>query len=331
MKKSWIIWSLLGLMTLFVAACKDDDEGPTEIEIAQARLEQQIVEIESFLAAQNISAEKDSRGIFHQPLTLNPEGELIEEGDVALVNYKISRLDGTLIGQSEPGNPELITYSPNRRYFPIAIRYGLEDVRVGETHRYYVPSGFGYTSINKSYTDGERYLEFSNLILEMEIVGVYHSLQEIYDAEQADIQAWLQAEGRTAEELAGGLHKIVLTEGTGEAPVNGDSVFVYYKGYFLDGQVFDENTSGAGFDVKLGTTSLVTGFTQALRTMVVGEKSLFILPSSLAYGTGQTTGGAFVLPRQDLASFKEKGFLKDASAVPPFSTLIFEIEMLSKK
>ncbi|AHM61925.1 FKBP-type peptidylprolyl isomerase [Flammeovirgaceae bacterium 311] len=331
MKKSWIIWSLLGLVTLFVASCKDDDEGPSDTEIVRARLEQQIGEIQSFLAQQNIQAEEDSRGIFHQPLVLNPDGELVEEGDVALVHYKISRLDGTLIAESRPGKPERITYSPNRRYFPIAIRYSLENVRVGEIHRYYVPSAYGYTSINRSYTDGERYQEFDNIILEMEIVDVYHSLEEIYEVEQADIQAWLQAEGSTSEELPNGLHKIVLTAGSGEPPVNGDSVRVYYKGYFLDKQVFDENTSGKGFGVKVGTTGLVTGFTQAIRTMQVGEKSLFILPSSLAYGSGQTSRGAFVLPKEDLAAFKEQNFLKDVSEIPPFSTLIFEIELLSKK
>lgn len=327
MKNNWIIWGLLGLLVLAAPACKDDDAKVDESQVFRERLEKQIGEIEAHLQQNNITAEKDARGIFREVIQPAPEGQLVEEGDLAIVQYKITQLDGTLIAASDAAKPARITYSYKRAYFPAALRFGLENVRVGGSYRYYVPSAYGF----RNYSD-EQIPENAIIILEYKVVDVYNSLEEVFEAEQQDIQAWLQAENKSAEELPGGLHKIVLTEGSGEMPVSGDTAKVYYKGYFLNKEVFDEKLSGDTFNFRLGTSSVVRGFEQAVSSMQVGEKSLFILPSELAYGSGSPRfvgdkGAIFVQPVEKRKSFQEAGLLPGYSPIPPFSTLIFEIEL----
>lgn len=326
MKNIWTIWGLLALMTALLPACSKDETPIDEAKARQELLEKQTGEIESHLEQNNLDAQKDSNGIYRTVVTENAAGELVEPGDVAELHYKITRLDGTPIASTEAGKPEWIAYSTSSAYsfFPYALYFGLNNVRVGGTYRYYVPSAYAYGK----YSNDETITESSIIILEYQIVGVYHFLEEIVAVEDANIKSWLQAENKTADSLNGGLRKIELAAGTGEQVVSGDTVQLYYKGYYLNKEVFDENTSGDGFEVIVDKTGLVSGFTQALKTMKVGEKSLFILPSELAYGRR----GAFAAPREELDSFKEKGFIAaNVLEIPPFSTLIFEIELRSKK
>lgn len=326
MKKSSIIWGFLAFAMLAMPGCKKDEiDTDTNAEI-KALYEKQLAEIDAYLQSNSITATKDSRGISRQVVQDNPEGEAIERGDVAIVHYKISRLDGTLIDASKPEDPLLITFSQDRAYFPSALYYGLIDVRVGGTYRYFVPAYYAYNAGSKKYSNNSGITESTIIILEYQVVGVAHSLQEIEAKEQQAIEAWLQAENVAAEALPNGLHKQVLKAGTGELADAQDSVMVYYKGYYLDKAVFDENTSGDGFKVIVDKTGLVKGFTQAIKTMQVGEKSMFILPSAQAYGKE----GAFVLPRADFKAMQEKGVIPgQLSPIPPFTTLIFEIELLS--
>ncbi len=325
MKKNWIIWGLLGLMAIISPACSKD-EPVDEAKARQELLEKQNKEIVAYLETNGLDAQKDNNGIYRTVLQEDAGGEPVEQGDIAVVHYKISRLDGTLIATTEADKPVWIAYSTNNAYsyFPYALYFGLNNVKVGGSYRYYVPSAYAYSK----YTNNGTIAENSIIVLEYQIVDVYHFLEEIVEAEDAIIKSWLQAENQTADSLDNGLRKIELTAGTGDQVVSGDTVNLYYKGYYLNKEVFDENTSGDGFEIIVDKTGLVSGFTQAIKTMKVGEKSLFILPSELAYGRR----GAFVAPQDELEEFKEKGFIAgNVLSIPPYSTLIFEIELRSKK
>lgn len=325
MKKNWILWSLLGFVLLALPACKDDEDVDTA-EALKALLAKQEQEIADYLDRNNITdTERDDLGIYREALQLNPEGEEIEEGDVVLLHYRISRLDGTLIDTSEGDDPVRVTFDRTRTYVPrTSLFRGLSYLKVGERYRFYVPSPYAYGT----FSDGDKFLENSIIIMELEAVDVYHSLEEIYEVEQAEIAEWIASENLMATELPGGLHKVVLQEGTGAQVVAGDTAQVYYKGYFLSKEVFDENLTDATFDFKVGANAVVSGFEQAVKSMRVGEKSQFIMPSQLAYGRS----GVFVFPRTYFEKFKEAGLLAgNASPIPPFSTLVFEIELVSKK
>ena len=107
--------------------------------------------------------------------------------------------------------------------------------------------------------------------------------------------------------LPSGLQYKVLTEGSGKTPKAEDTVTVNYKGTLIDGTEFDSSYKRgqpATFQVK----GVIKGWTEALQLMKEGSKWQLFIPPELAYG--------------------ERGA---GSTVPPNSTLIFEVELLTIK
>ncbi|MEO5910790.1 MAG: FKBP-type peptidyl-prolyl cis-trans isomerase, partial [Pelobium sp.] len=101
-----------------------------------------------------------------------------------------------------------------------------------------------------------------------------------------------------------GLQYEVLTLGTGVKPKATDTVTVHYKGTLLDGKEFDSSYS-RNEPLTLPLNSVIPGWTEGVQLMPAGSKYRFYIPYQLAYG--------------------ERGAGQD---IPPFSTLIFDIELL---
>jgi FKBP-type peptidyl-prolyl cis-trans isomerase len=104
----------------------------------------------------------------------------------------------------------------------------------------------------------------------------------------------------------GKVTKVVLKEGTGPQAARGKKVNVHYVGTLTNGNKFDSSRDRAQpFSFTLGQ-GVITGWSLGVATMKVGEVSRFTIGSDYAYGA--------------------KGF---SNLIPPNSTLIFEIELLS--
>ena len=101
-----------------------------------------------------------------------------------------------------------------------------------------------------------------------------------------------------------GLQMLVLKPGEGDDhPVATDRVTVHYHGTLLDGSVFDSSVD-RGEPIAFGLNQVIPGWTEGVQKMVVGEKARLFIPSHLAYGNRQ------------------------AGAIQPGSTLIFDVELL---
>lgn len=82
-----------------------------------------------------------------------------------------------------------------------------------------------------------------------------------------------------------GLKYIDEKEGTGERAQAGDTVVVHYTGKLKDGKVFDSSVKrDEPFELTIGKTSVIKGWTEGLQGMRAGGKRTLIIPPDLAYG-----------------------------------------------
>ena len=103
---------------------------------------------------------------------------------------------------------------------------------------------------------------------------------------------------------ASGLQYKVIKEGKGEVPTETSTVKVNYKGTLIDGTVFDSSYK-RNEPTTFRANQVIKGWTEALTMMPVGSKWELYIPQELAYGARETGG-----------------------SIKPFSTLIFEVELL---
>lgn len=117
------------------------------------------------------------------------------------------------------------------------------------------------------------------------------------------IKDYLADNNLTAIERPSGLHYFVTQEGTGDNPSPLATVTVRYKGYTLDGTVFDQTSGNETATFKL--TDLIEAWQEGIPLLKESGKGTFLSPSALAYGPNGVGG------------------------IAPNSVLIFEIELVS--
>ncbi|CNE91119.1 peptidylprolyl isomerase [Yersinia frederiksenii] len=146
---------------------------------------------------------------------------------------------------------------------------------------------------------------------------VHRALREVHeraDKVRVERQQALVEEGKTfLEENAkrddvttteSGLQFSVLQSGEGPIPSRQDRVRVHYTGRLVDGTIFDSSVE-RGQPAEFPVSGVIPGWIEALSMMPVGSKWKLYIPHSLAYG--------------------ERGA---GATIPPFSALMFEVELL---
>ena len=101
-----------------------------------------------------------------------------------------------------------------------------------------------------------------------------------------------------------GLQYKIIKEGNGAVPTDSSKVKVNYKGTLIDGTEFDSSYK-RNEPATFRANQVIKGWTEALTMMPVGSKWELYIPYDLAYGSRET-----------------------GSQIKPFSTLIFEVELL---
>jgi len=99
-------------------------------------------------------------------------------------------------------------------------------------------------------------------------------------------------------ETASGLQYQILLHGEGtQHPSINSKVKVHYHGSLLDGTVFDSSVE-RDEPISFGLKQVISGWTEGLQLMVVGDKFKFYIPSNLGYGnrsTGKITAGSLLI------------------------------------
>jgi peptidylprolyl isomerase len=108
-------------------------------------------------------------------------------------------------------------------------------------------------------------------------------------------------------ETSSGLQYKILQRGEGtEHPTASSKVTVHYHGTLLDGTVFDSSVD-RGKSISFGLNQVISGWTEGVQLMVIGDKFKFFIPSELGYGD------------------------RAAGKIAPGSLLIFEVTLLEIK
>ncbi|WP_246075831.1 FKBP-type peptidyl-prolyl cis-trans isomerase [Aliikangiella marina] len=132
-----------------------------------------------------------------------------------------------------------------------------------------------------------------------------NQLQKLKAEGQAYLAKNKSVSGVTVTES--GLQYQVLVNGDGIKPSASDTVEVHYVGTLINGEEFDSSYK-RGNTISFPLNRVIKGWTEGLQLMPVGSKYKFTIPYNLAYG--------------------ERG---KGSTIPPYATLIFEVELVAIK
>ncbi len=131
------------------------------------------------------------------------------------------------------------------------------------------------------------------------------SADEIIDfsvKNEQEITEYITEHNLTAQKSASGLHYVINEEGTGEQPTANSNVTVAYKGYFTNGNVFDQSDSKG---ISFGLQQVIKGWTEGIPYFKEGGNGILLIPSHLGYGNNGTNG------------------------IPGGSVLIFDVNLIS--
>lgn len=118
---------------------------------------------------------------------------------------------------------------------------------------------------------------------------------------EADIIKYINDHNIDAQKSSSGLYYAITKQGEGTKPNSNSNVTVYYKGYFLDGSVFDQSgPQGITFNLN----QVISGWTEGITYFNEGGEGMLLIPSHLGYGSQNYNG------------------------IPGGSVLIFDIKLL---
>ncbi len=136
-------------------------------------------------------------------------------------------------------------------------------------------------------------------------------IEDFGEYEKVLLKQYLEGQPLAFEPTGSGMYYIPVQHGTGNIIAKGDTITVHFEGRFFNGKFFDSTRKrNEPFVFVYGQKwQVIPGLEEAIGMMRRSEKSLFIIPSSLAFGQGGSTTGI----------------------VPAFTSVIFEVEIVDVK
>ncbi len=184
----------------------------------------------------------------------------------------------------------------------LGVNFGenLKNIPGGKSNADLLIKGFA-TALKKDSTLMTQ--DFAN-----EYFGNYITKYQQIEADKAKLENAAFLEENVKKEgvqtTESGLQYLVVTPAEGVKPLASDKVKVHYEGFLIDGTKFDSSID-RGEAIVFPLNQVVPGWTEGLQLMSVGAKYKLFVPYNLGYGE-QGAGGV----------------------IPPYSTLIFDIELL---
>jgi FKBP-type peptidyl-prolyl cis-trans isomerase len=248
------------------------------------------------------------------------QGVKIDTGAWIKCHFTVARLDGKQIFSSyERGEP--IRFEFGKKFDTPGFDEGIGKMKKGTKSTFIVPSRIGFGEAGR----GPTIPPFTTLMYNVEIIDIQSKAD--YEKEQAEIKKQEQAKKEQAKKgepanlskylkdhnittipTASGLYYIEKVKGTGPKAIPGKTVKVHYTGTLLNGTKFDSSRDrNEPFEFTLGKGQVIKGWDEGIALMNVGGKATLIIPSVIAYGD------------------------RDMGTIPPYSPLVFDVELLEVK
>jgi FKBP-type peptidyl-prolyl cis-trans isomerase len=276
----------------------------------------EVVALSKYIADNKITVAPTASGVYI--LVANPgEGQKIDSGSMVNLHFVVSNIEGKQIFSSYD-RQEPLQFRFGQKFDTPGVEEAIATLKKGSKAKVIVPSNMAFGPEGR----GTVVPPYSTLIYDVEILDVQS--KEDYEKAQGAIKQqetmkseeakknevvlrdkYLKDKNITAKPNASGLIYIEKTAGTGVQATAGKRVKVHYTGTLLDGTKFDSSVDrNEPFEFTLGKGMVIKGWDEGIALMKQGGKATLIIPSSIAYGE------------------------RDMGDIPPFSTLVFEVELI---
>ena len=254
-------------------------------------------------------------GLYYKQIKAG-EGEQIKDGDVIKVRLAYYINDSLLY--TTDVLPEPAYDLVHESLFQGDLYEGFRLMHVGDSMSFMINADSVFNKqfhapIIPDFVTPDAFLRWEVAVDEAMTEEAFHQMKEeeaaaLQRASKEALKAYLAENGIEAQPSETGLVYVCTKPGKGPKPANNQTVKVHYTGKLLDGTVFDSSVDrGEPFEFQLGVHQVIPGWDEGIAMMSKGEKGILYIPSELAYG-----------PRQ-------------AGQIPPYSNLVFEVELLDFK
>lgn len=289
------------------------------VEVPEQLMKKELEDIEKYVKSKNITVSPEPSGMYYIE-TVAGTGPKADTGKVVKAHFTVSLLDGKqLFSTTERGEPR--EFECGMSNDTQGFEEGISKMSKGAKATFIVPSRLAFGEGGR----GTLVPPYATIVYEVELVDLMSreehqkQLNEKRKADSVKMEANKRQEGDkmkkylaekkiTAKPTESGLVYVEHLKGTGAKALPGKKVSVHYTGTLLDGTKFDSSRDrGEPFEFVLGQGQVIKGWDEGIALMNVGGKATLIIPSKIAYGE------------------------RDMGQIPPFSTLVFDVELLDVK
>ncbi len=256
---------------------------------------------------------KTAGGIEYRFIEENPHNAKPQYKGGAIIDVKVYWRDSLMFDSKEVSDKYAVMI---RDTFPGSIANALMMMHQGDSAIFKLDAIKFLTktanmAIPKGMKPGDRmtfYIRLKKVLTPAQVAAEHNKFLKFRrDLEPKLIDDYIQRHPDYHFELEpSGLYVAKVKEGKGLMPQQGDSVYINYIGYFINGEPFASTLKRHKlFGWKIGDNKVIPGLELAVTQMRQGQVAFVIIPSYLAYG--------------------EEGLL---DLIPPYSPLVFQVELV---
>jgi FKBP-type peptidyl-prolyl cis-trans isomerase len=275
--------------------------------------------LKKYVEDNKITAKPNSMGLYIIE-TQPGSGMKIDSGSQVRMNYRVSLLDGKELFSTFE-RPEPVKFEYGKRIDTPGFEYAVSTLKKGSKAKFIVPSSLAFGRRGS----GTIVAPYQSLLYDVEILDVKTKAE--YEKEQTDnqkseqmktdslknaeaglLEKYLKDNKINAKPQPDGLYYIQVLAGTGPKAEAGKTVKVHYTGKLLNGKVFDSSIERKNpIEFMLGRGQVIKGWDEGIAMMKQGGKATLIIPSAIGYSD------------------------RDMGVIPPYSTLVFDVELVEVK